>query len=397
MTDLPLVQLLFRSMARPGLDAAGLRDIAKVVVRHNAAADLSGLLIFHEGCFVQWLEGTGMAVQAAWSRIRRDQRHGAIENTSLSAGSVRLFPDWRIHLDTGDGDPVASGIDVPVDVLAALLRPQADLVELFHGLSFWRSLPSPQTMARLLALGPHHEVRAWTDSVAALRPSWTALGRHLLGPAERALGDAWMADQLQSGDLSIAQARLQMLLRQAGPHGTGTQSNARLAGRALLAVVPGEPDLTGLSLAGMVLDSAGWHVQCLFPRSAGELVAHLRAHPVDLLHLSLSDSFDREHRLVPLCDLIQLARQASCNPLLVVLVGGRLFAQTPGLAAVVGADAPGLAQGSTLQDLQHALAWGQLRSWSPAIARCHASLSNACALARQQLGARAGEAGTRQP
>jgi Sensors of blue-light using FAD len=148
VTDLPLVQLLFRSTARPGLDTASLHELGHGAAQPNAAADLTGLLICHEDCVVQWLEGPGHAVQAAWSRIRLDQRHGAIERLPLPAGGTRLLADWRTHLSACGAQPVAGGIALPADTLAALLHPQADLVEGLPGLSFWRALPAPDAMAR---------------------------------------------------------------------------------------------------------------------------------------------------------------------------------------------------------------------------------------------------------
>ena len=59
----------------------------------------------------------------------------------------------------------------------------------------------------------------------------------------------------------------------------------------------------------------------------------------DVLDLSLSAAFRREHWLPRLRNTISAARHASRNPALVVVVGGRLFAEHLAVGAEVGADA----------------------------------------------------------
>jgi hypothetical protein len=58
-----------------------------------------------------------------------------------------------------------------------------------------------------------------------------------------------------------------------------------------------------------------------------------------VLDLSLSAAFRREHWLPRLTKTIDAARHASRNPTLVVVVGGRVFAEHVALGAQVGADA----------------------------------------------------------
>jgi hypothetical protein len=59
----------------------------------------------------------------------------------------------------------------------------------------------------------------------------------------------------------------------------------------------------------------------------------------DVLDLSLSPSFQREHWLPRMAETIAQARSASLNPALVIVVGGRAFVEHPEAGATVGADA----------------------------------------------------------
>ena len=108
---------------------------------------------------------------------------------------------------------------------------------------------------------------------------------------------------------------------------------------ALIATQPGEPHMLGVGLAAQFFWQAGWNVVCEFPASDDALVALVRGRWFDLLDLSLSGVFTREHRLLAMSKTIAAARAASQNPAMVVLVNGRVFLNRPELAVVVGANA----------------------------------------------------------
>ncbi len=88
-----------------------------------------------------------------------------------------------------------------------------------------------------------------------------------------------------------------------------------------------------------VLWNAGWTPHCEYPRDDHALEALVAATWFDVLDLSLSAAFRREHWLPRLQKTISAARHASRNPALVVVVGGRLFAEHLAVGAEVGADA----------------------------------------------------------
>ncbi len=88
-----------------------------------------------------------------------------------------------------------------------------------------------------------------------------------------------------------------------------------------------------------VLWNAGWTPHCEYPRDDHALEALVEATWFDVLDLSLSAAFRREQWLPRLQKTISAAREASQNPALVVVVGGRLFAEHLAVGAEVGADA----------------------------------------------------------
>jgi hypothetical protein len=88
-----------------------------------------------------------------------------------------------------------------------------------------------------------------------------------------------------------------------------------------------------------VLTNAGWDPLTEFPASDEALQDLIAGTWFDALDLSLSPSFRREHWLPRVTQTIALARHASRNPALVVVVVGRIFSEDSKAGARVGADA----------------------------------------------------------
>jgi len=164
-----------------------------------------------------------------------------------------------------------------------------------------------------------------------------ALIKHLLEPTARALGDAWLADDCSEIDLTIGLSMLQL----AG-HAVHSHTNAEAIRKSrysiLLVTAPGEPHMLGPSLLSDVFNNAGWAVDIAFPDSDEALARQLRAQRPDALDIALSDALPRHHALATLRETIERARGALPHELMVLSVGGRLFAEAAATAVSVGAD-----------------------------------------------------------
>jgi len=107
----------------------------------------------------------------------------------------------------------------------------------------------------------------------------------------------------------------------------------------LVAPQPGERHMLCAALDSEILWQAGWDAYCAFPSTDKALQDLLAQEWFDALDLSLSASFRREHWLPRIAKTIAGARQASCNPALAIVIGGRLFSEQPDFSDAVGADA----------------------------------------------------------
>jgi hypothetical protein len=79
--------------------------IIRASIRRNREVAITGLLLVHDGHFLQVLEGPAEAVMTTYGRIREDPRHA--DATVLGAGPApgRSFADWNMcarHITPAD-------------------------------------------------------------------------------------------------------------------------------------------------------------------------------------------------------------------------------------------------------------------------------------------------------
>lgn len=98
MSDKPddLVTLTYFSSARQRFDDASLLDLLQRARRHNEQTRITGLLLYHQGNFVQALEGPRDAVHRLFERIRGDARHGGVISAGIEIAAERQFPHWSM-------------------------------------------------------------------------------------------------------------------------------------------------------------------------------------------------------------------------------------------------------------------------------------------------------------
>ena len=61
--------------------------------------EITGVLTYGGGMFLQWLEGPHHFVQELMERIRKDPRHDCILQLHAMSGlQARLYPDWSMEL-----------------------------------------------------------------------------------------------------------------------------------------------------------------------------------------------------------------------------------------------------------------------------------------------------------
>ncbi|OWF66585.1 hypothetical protein B6A14_00970 [Polynucleobacter hirudinilacicola] len=77
-------------------DETQLAAILESAVRHNRENDISGMLLYSGGNFLQVLEGTKEQVRETYQRICRDLRHTNILILTQEEINERHFSDWSM-------------------------------------------------------------------------------------------------------------------------------------------------------------------------------------------------------------------------------------------------------------------------------------------------------------
>lgn len=87
-------RLVYTSTSKKMLDERELRLILRAARERNAMDQVTGLLIYHDGCFLQVLEGEEGSIMACYQRISRDSRHTNCILMSNEAVTGRMFSQW---------------------------------------------------------------------------------------------------------------------------------------------------------------------------------------------------------------------------------------------------------------------------------------------------------------
>ena len=100
MSEPILCRLLYRSEAAiPGSGQtveATVDSIVRASAEANAAAGVTGSIVFMSGTFIQALEGPLAYVEATFERICRDLRHRQLQLLAMTTADRRVFADWAM-------------------------------------------------------------------------------------------------------------------------------------------------------------------------------------------------------------------------------------------------------------------------------------------------------------
>lgn len=99
-----MYQIVYASSATQPFDEKALRALLEVSQRNNARVNVTGMLLYREGNFIQVLEGEESAVQETYDRIARDPRHCGVLPFLKGDIAERDFPAWSMAYRNLDRD-----------------------------------------------------------------------------------------------------------------------------------------------------------------------------------------------------------------------------------------------------------------------------------------------------
>ena len=175
------------------------------------------------------------------------------------------------------------------------------------------------------------------DAFIAKGASVETICLDLLAPAARKLGEMWDNDECDFLDVTMGLWRLQEVMREVAARSPAALGGMSLPYTALFTPMPGDHHNFGTLMIEEVFARGGWRSEALVKPERRELLDRLARQPFDLLGLTLG----RDCPSAALANLIKAVRNVSANPHIVVLVGGRMINENPGVAIDVGADGTG--------------------------------------------------------
>lgn len=89
-------QLIYKSKSLIGSSPYLVEEILLHARRYNVQYQISGLLLFSEHVFLQFLEGSPEDLDRVFTRICNDDRHTNISTLYTGYADMRTYPDWNM-------------------------------------------------------------------------------------------------------------------------------------------------------------------------------------------------------------------------------------------------------------------------------------------------------------
>ena len=105
-----MYRMVYVSSAVDLFSDQALTDLLEKSRQNNGRLDITGMLLYKDGNFMQLLEGPTAAVQSLAAKIRRDPRHRGFIALLQEEGANREFGDWEMGFTKLDAKTV---VDVP--------------------------------------------------------------------------------------------------------------------------------------------------------------------------------------------------------------------------------------------------------------------------------------------
>jgi hypothetical protein len=134
----PLVALLYVSQAARAVTTSDLVDLLVHARRRNLQEDLTGVLLYADGSFMQYLEGPAQGMQRVYRIIKAHPLHFGVVDLLRQPIAQRQFAEWSMacHVVGADGDTaLCDRYDLLLERLSEVVRPRSpvrDLLTRFH-------------------------------------------------------------------------------------------------------------------------------------------------------------------------------------------------------------------------------------------------------------------------
>lgn len=99
-----MFSLVYRSVAKPEFNLDKIQEMLTKAKENNHQLGITGCLLYHEGEFIQYLEGNQFRVLTLFDKIKADQRHRDVELLCYGERAGRAFASWDMAYENFYGE-----------------------------------------------------------------------------------------------------------------------------------------------------------------------------------------------------------------------------------------------------------------------------------------------------
>jgi hypothetical protein len=98
-----LESIIYVSSGVEPLSDADLESLLSAARSNNETFQITGVLLYHDGNFFQYLEGPSVGVQTVYGYIQQSKLHQGIIELDRETISQRVFPSWLMGFNRVSG------------------------------------------------------------------------------------------------------------------------------------------------------------------------------------------------------------------------------------------------------------------------------------------------------
>jgi len=111
-----MYQMAYVSKACKAFTLDELTDLSVDAGMRNRKIDVTGMLVYHQGIFLQFLEGNEQVVQQLYQKITKDSRHTDCHVIYTNTANQRLFCNWFTHYLSFEYIKKITGAELAADI-----------------------------------------------------------------------------------------------------------------------------------------------------------------------------------------------------------------------------------------------------------------------------------------
>lgn len=91
-----LSYIVYVSQRNPNCTREEIDNILKACERNNSHSDATGVLLYSDSRFIQYLEGDYKKIISLYDKIKQDPRHRNVVMVQMGQVDERQFPSWQM-------------------------------------------------------------------------------------------------------------------------------------------------------------------------------------------------------------------------------------------------------------------------------------------------------------